>query len=265
MKGQQLLYSFLPGVTAAVLTTQPAVAEGVRVSSVQIASSPSVLTANDSQTLVADNTQTQLPENTAQVFPDSIDNADLSAINSESLVSNSNPVILTINTGITGAQTSSKDEVKIVSLSPNRDLIKRLKQNRLTSNQTQSNLASNQPELENTVVPVTNSFPSLAAAKKLKTQLPIALQSSVKGVGAASLLAANSCSLTSGNSTTLILAANCQQSNWRGKQLAQNSEPVPETTIPQPTLSQHQRQLPQPTLSQHQQQQHPMLYQFPNI
>jgi len=247
VKGQQLLYSFcfLPGVTAAVLTTQPSVAEEMKVSSVQLASSPSVLTANDSQTLVAGNTQTQLPENTAQVFPDATENADLSEINSDSFKSKKHPVILTENTGIVSEQKSPQDEVKIVSQSPNRELIQRLKQNRLTKNQKQSNLASSQPELVKTVVPVTDSFPGLAPAKNLKTQLPIALQASLKGAGAANLLAANSCSLQPGTSATLILATNCPQAHWSRKQLAQNSDPASETITPPATVD----SAPEPTIA----------------
>ncbi|MCF4966237.1 TolC family protein [Nostoc sp. CMAA1605] len=225
MKGQQLLYSFcfLPGVTAAVLATQPAVAEGVKVSSVQLASSPSVLTANDSQTLVADNAQTQLPKDRDSDFSQITEKSDLSEVNAADLSSKSNAVGLTENTGITNEQKSSQKEVKIVSLSPNRDWIQRLKQNRLTNNQKPSNLASNQLELVASVAPTTNSLSKLATAKNLKTQLPIALQASVKGAGAAQLLAANSCSLQPGTAATLILATNCPQSQWSGKQLAQNN------------------------------------------
>ncbi len=51
MKGQQLFYSFLPGVTAAVLTTQPAWANTV-IDGVQWESSPNVLTANHGQASV---------------------------------------------------------------------------------------------------------------------------------------------------------------------------------------------------------------------
>ena len=68
MKGQQLFYSFLPGVTAAVLTTQPAWASTMKVSGVQLASSPSVLTSTDSRTLVADKIHTQLPNTASKTF-----------------------------------------------------------------------------------------------------------------------------------------------------------------------------------------------------
>lgn len=55
MKGQQILFhSFLPGVTAAVLTTQSAWAGTVKVDEVKLVSSPSVLTATDVKTSVVD-------------------------------------------------------------------------------------------------------------------------------------------------------------------------------------------------------------------
>lgn len=47
MKGQRLFHGFLPGVTAAVLTTQPVWASTAKVSEVQLPSSPSVLTSTN--------------------------------------------------------------------------------------------------------------------------------------------------------------------------------------------------------------------------
>ncbi|BAZ67638.1 outer membrane efflux protein [Fischerella sp. NIES-4106] len=52
MKGQIILYSFLPGVTAAVLTTQPSWAQNVV--------NPSISTLNEGGNLVADNTRNQV-------------------------------------------------------------------------------------------------------------------------------------------------------------------------------------------------------------
>ncbi|QYX32496.1 TolC family protein [Sphaerospermopsis torques-reginae] len=55
MKGQQILFhSFLPGVTAAVLTTQSAWAGTVKVDEVKLVSSSSALTATDVKTSVVD-------------------------------------------------------------------------------------------------------------------------------------------------------------------------------------------------------------------
>ncbi|AFY49582.1 outer membrane protein [Nostoc sp. PCC 7524] len=241
MKGQQLFYSFLPGVTAAVLTTQPAVAQAMKVSSVQLASSPSVLTANDSQTLVGDNIQPQLPQTTAQVFPDIITNSDSSVVNSQILSSTSNPVILTDNTGIAKEQKFQKNEIKVVSLASQRNLVQKLKQQRLSSNQK----PSSEPELVKTVVPMTTSKSQLSANQTValsslqhsvpqqspKTQLPIAVQTAVKGAGAANLLAVNSCSLAQQNRTSLLVTSPaCSKSYLISQQVSQTTAPTGETT-----------------------------------
>lgn len=233
MKGQQLLYSFLPGVTAAVLTTQPpAVANSMQVSSVQLTSSPSVLTANDSQTLVANNVQTQLPTNTAQVFPDRIDNVDLSVTNSDSLIHASNSVILTDNTSFANELKSFQKQDKTVSVSPNRDLIRRLKQHQTSKNHTPTYVASSELKVVKTVAPVTTALENPTPAKNFQTQLPTDLQPTVSGVGKANLLVASSCGLAKGDGA-LMLATNCQASQWQNKQLAQNSESVtPTNTTP---------------------------------
>ena len=55
MKRQQLFHCFLPGVTAAVLTIQPAWATVIKVSELQLTSSPSVLISTDSGNLFTGN------------------------------------------------------------------------------------------------------------------------------------------------------------------------------------------------------------------
>lgn len=100
MKGQHLFYSFLPGVTAAVLTTQPAVAEAMKVSSVQLVPSSSVVATQNSQTLLVDKSQTQLPNATVQIFPDIIPTSGVTTPNLQFSSSHSHPIILTENTGI---------------------------------------------------------------------------------------------------------------------------------------------------------------------
>ncbi len=55
MKGQQLFHCFLPGVTVAVLTTQPAWANVIKVNESQLKSAPSVLVFTNSRNLFPDN------------------------------------------------------------------------------------------------------------------------------------------------------------------------------------------------------------------
>ncbi|MEA5577402.1 TolC family protein [Anabaena sp. UHCC 0451] len=59
MKGQQLFHSFLPSVTAAVLTTQSAWAGTVKVSEVKLVSSPTVLTTTYGKNPLVDSTNRQ--------------------------------------------------------------------------------------------------------------------------------------------------------------------------------------------------------------
>ena len=60
MKGQKIFHSFLPGVTVAVLTTQPAWAETVKVNGLQFNPTPSVLTSTYGGKLLSNNQQKQL-------------------------------------------------------------------------------------------------------------------------------------------------------------------------------------------------------------
>ncbi|WP_088242027.1 TolC family protein [Calothrix rhizosoleniae] len=60
MKGQQIFHSFLPGVTVAVLTTQPVWAETVNVNGLQLNPTPNVLTSTYGVKLLSNNKDKQL-------------------------------------------------------------------------------------------------------------------------------------------------------------------------------------------------------------
>ncbi len=81
MKGQQIFHSFLPGVTAAVLTTQPAWAVTVKVNGVQLASSPSVSTSTHGQTLIADIAHSQMLSTTGNSSPTMVHYPEWIALN----------------------------------------------------------------------------------------------------------------------------------------------------------------------------------------
>ncbi|MCZ2201126.1 TolC family protein [Cylindrospermopsis raciborskii] len=68
MKGQQLFHSFLPGVTAAVLTTQPAWAGTFKANDLKLVSSPVVSTATNPKVSVVENNW-QLTANTVDHAP----------------------------------------------------------------------------------------------------------------------------------------------------------------------------------------------------
>jgi len=239
VKGQHLFYSFLPGVTAAVLTTQPAVAEAMKVSSVQLVPSSSVVTTQNSQTLLVDKNQTQLPNATVQIFPDIIPTSGVTTPNLQFSSSHSHPVILTENTGIDREQKSRKDEVKNFPLKSKLTLSQRLKQKRFPSQQKQINSGITKPKLVTKVASATSTTllagqqtfsPSYiqnpAPQKKLQTQLPMVLQATANHVGAAKLLNISSCS-----------PQTCQLTKLTGQQIAQGNTTQDPTAAPVPEES----------------------------
>jgi outer membrane protein TolC len=89
VKGQYLFYSFLPGVTAAVLTTQTALA--TTVNGIPIASSSGVLTFPDSQTWLGANINTQMPDSKSP--GDLLSESQLTRLELHSSSSKNNPAI----------------------------------------------------------------------------------------------------------------------------------------------------------------------------
>ncbi|MBH8551983.1 TolC family protein [Nostocaceae cyanobacterium CENA357] len=244
MKGQQIFHSFLPSVTAAVLTTQPTLAGEMKVGGIQLASSPNVLTSVDSRTLVADNIiHTQLPNTTGNNFPDLVPDDGLTKPNFESLSSNSNPVILTRNTGVPVEQISQKDKGRFFSLTSTLNPSQQSKQSNFTSNKKQSNLGTSQQQSKTIIVPIftsetnsakkaTFSLSSLrqpvVPKKNLETQLPTVLQTAIRGVGAAKLLEVESCFQEKASLNSLLLSPKtCQHASQVGKIVAQSNIPDP--------------------------------------
>ncbi|WP_413172003.1 TolC family protein [Anabaena azotica] len=78
MKGQHLFHSFLPGVTAAVLTTQSAWANTPKVGEVKLVSTPSVLTATDGKPSVVDDINRQQHNTTVDNSPALVPTLDFS-------------------------------------------------------------------------------------------------------------------------------------------------------------------------------------------
>jgi outer membrane protein TolC len=114
VKGQYLFYSFLPSVTAAVLTSQPALARTV--SGLKLTSSPSALTFTQSRTWLADTINTQLPNNRTQIFPDIVPESGLNTLDLQFSSSNNNSDIFTTDTGINAEKNPEKQEGKFSHL-----------------------------------------------------------------------------------------------------------------------------------------------------
>ncbi|MEA5514495.1 TolC family protein [Nodularia sp. UHCC 0506] len=237
MKGQYLFYSFLPGVTAAVLTTQPALAGTV--SGIQLASSPSVLTSTDSRTWIADNINTQLPQSKKQIFPDIVPESELTILDLQSSSSQSNPVILTGNTGISiKKELSQKDEGKFSNLTQLLNAAQKSEPHDLKSNQTPSHVATSEQKLEKTVVSTVTSLPSsaqpasfsLSALRQPATQLSTVLPTAVRGAEVAKLLRAQSCSRAKQTNNTLVATSNCQSQHITRNLIAQSYPSPPNNT-----------------------------------
>jgi outer membrane protein TolC len=236
VKGQQIFHTFLPGVTAAVLTTQPAWAGTVKVSSVPQTSPPSVLTFTEGRNLVADNTNTQLLKPANQIFPDAVPNSGLNTFNVPTLTNNSNPVVLTGNTGVAMAQISQKKQGSSVNLTPTLNFSPTSQQRHSTRIQKTKKLASVLRRKSNNIVVNSatsqfSSIPTTAVSLSASQQPASVLSTVVKGTGAAKLLAVQSCSQEMGLSNTLFLnSRGCGQPKFTAQLTAQNNPLTPETT-----------------------------------
>ncbi|MCC5617518.1 TolC family protein [Nostoc sp. CHAB 5836] len=264
MKGQQLFfYSFLPGVTAAVLTTGPAWASTAKLTGVHLASSPSVLTSNYGQDLDVDTMNTQLPKGANVSVPSLVPAFGFSKLSVKPLSNNSTPVFTPGHTVVPIKQLLKKDKGRFFSLTPTSNPSQQLDVSRsVPNNQKQSNSSAYGQKSKRIVVPnytskspsVQKEILSLSSAQQPEvqkintvTQLETFLQSSATGKAAAKLLSAQRCPQELGKSKTDSLANLPQTSNTCLEQnatgpVAQSNTPIPadstptlpETVIPAP-------------------------------
>ncbi|MEH2242298.1 TolC family protein [Nostoc sp.] len=257
MKGQQLFYSFLPGVTAAVLTTQAAWAGTVKVTGVQVSSSPSVLTSTHGQDLVVDIMNTQLPNSADVSVPTLVSAFGFTKLSVKPLSNNNIPVFTAGNTVVPIKQVFKKDEGRFLSLTPTSNPFQQLAVSRSAqNNQKQSNSSAYGQKLKRIVVPnytskspsVQKEILSLSSAQQpvvqkinTVTQLQTFLQTSATGVGAAKLVSAQRCpqelqkSKTDSSAALLLTSSTCLQQNAIGR-VAQSNTPIPTDSTPIPTV-----------------------------
>ena len=116
MKGQQLFHCFLPGVTAAVLTTQPAWANVIQVSQLQLTSSPSVLISTNSGNSFTDNSlqpKSNVKSNPGLLPANYFSQGSIQPIGNHSL-----PVVVADNyLSIDGEKISKQDHSRFVGFS----------------------------------------------------------------------------------------------------------------------------------------------------
>ncbi|MEH2115882.1 TolC family protein [Nostoc sp.] len=253
MKGQQLFYSFLPGVTAAVLTTQPAWAGTAKLTGVQLASSPSVSTSTYGQHLAVDTINTQLLNSANVSVPTLVHTFGFTKLSVKPLSNSSIPVFTAENTVLP----MKKDEGRFLSLTPTSNPSQQPDVSHFAqSKQKQSNSDLNGQILKKRLVPNYTSKPasvqkeilSLSSAQQpvgqkinTVTQLQTFLQTSATGGGTAKLLSAQRCPQELGksktdSSTNLLLASStCLQQNAIGL-VAQSNTPIPTDSTPTPTV-----------------------------
>jgi outer membrane protein TolC len=262
VKGQQLFHSFLPGVTAAVLTTQPAWAGTVKVNGVQLASSGNVLTSIYGQNLVADDTNTQT-YTADQRFPSLLVSTHRNLLDAKPLTKplrhHSSPIIEAKNASSINSQIFRINQGRFYNPSPISDATQKLDINRSPdSDQEQNNSATSGQKLKNLVVPTTNSkIPSVRQnnflmssaqqptneKKNPDTQLQRLSQTANQNVEMGKLLEIPSCSQQEGKEKTaasayLHMNGTCQQTTAARDLLAQtNTQTVPGTVTPTPANS----------------------------
>ncbi|MFN6481680.1 MULTISPECIES: TolC family protein [unclassified Nostoc] len=248
MKGQQLFHSLLPGVTAAVLTTQPACAGTVKLTGVQLTSSPSVLTSTYGQDLVGGIVNTQLHNGANVSVPTLVPAFGFTKLSMKPLSNNSIPVFRAENTVVPIKQVLKKDEVRFLSLTPTSSSSQEADVSHFAqSDQKPSNSDLNGQKLKKILVPNYTSKPSsvqkeilsLSSAQQpvlqkinTATQLQTFLQTSVPGGGAAKLLSAQRCpqelqkSKTDSLANLLLASSTCLQQNPIGR-VAQSNTQIP--------------------------------------
>ncbi len=126
MKGQQIFHSFLPGVTVAVLTTQPAWAKTVKVNDLQLNATPSVLTSTYGGKLLSNNQEKPL----FQVSDRSMTGKEVppgtTIVRTEPSIHNNLGIQITGKTGIPVRKISGIGKNQIFDFTPNLSVIKDL-------------------------------------------------------------------------------------------------------------------------------------------
>ncbi|WP_375499643.1 TolC family protein [uncultured Nostoc sp.] len=257
MKGQQLFHSLLPGVTAAVLTTQPTWAGTVKLTGVRLASSPSVLTSTYGQDLVGGIVNTQLHYGANVSVPTLVPAFGFTKLSMKPLSNNSIPVFTAENTVVPIKQVLKKDKGRFFSLTATSNASQQLAVSRSAqNNQKNSNSSAYGQASKSIVVPNYTSKPSSVQKEILSlssaqqpvvqkintvTQSQTFLQTSAIGVGSAKLLSAQQCpqglgkSKTDSSAALLLISSTCSQQNAVGLRIAQSNTPIPTDSTPTPT------------------------------
>jgi len=266
VKGQLIFSSLLPGVTAAVLTTQPAWAETVKVTGVGLLASPSALTSTYEETSAALNINTQqLAPTVDNSFPapalSTVSTVGVMAARLNSVGSSSVGVVLTGKTGVPIRKVAGKVQGVLLSLKPNSkqsQLINKIRSATSTQKQNQPTIAAQ--ESENTIV---SNYTTSTAASSVQPKMPasseqpatqkknpdsglakVSATSTRSTVEVAKLLEqVESCPQLQGkgkgkvgrSASVLLRSSTCGQQNATRNQVAQAGSSTPAPTTPAPT------------------------------
>lgn len=220
MKGQQLFYSFLPGVTAVVLTSQPTWAESVNISELQPVASSSVLSFST-------DINRQLPNTARNSIPDVISAGGAIAV--KPLMSDRMQAI----TGYTGVPIGEKGIVSTwVAISDSQELASRI--DWASDKQKQSKKVTGFPNALTSPKPV-------PVKKKPQTKLPRVSQSTQNTNAANLLTQVQFCPQQPDNGKTAFFAYSlidlkaCEKKNSRANVVAQTRTPTKPKITPVPT------------------------------
>lgn len=263
MKGQYIFSSLLPGVTAAVLTTQPAWADTVKVTGVGLLASPSALTSTYEETSAALNINTQqlAAPTVYNSFPAPVSAVGLMASRLNSVGSSSVGVVLTGKTGVPIKKVAGKVQGVLLSLKPNskqNQLINKIRSATSTQKQNQPTIAAHKSE--NTIVP---NYTTSTAASSVQQKMPasseqpvtqkknpdsglakVSATSTRRTVEVAKLLEqVELCPQLQGkgknqvgrSASVLLRSSTCGQQNATKNQVAQADSSTPAPTTPVPT------------------------------
>ncbi len=241
MNGQQLFHSFLPSVTAAVLTTQPAWAGTVKVNGVEFASSPSVVSSTYDRSLAADMIDTQPNQTVSNNFSDRVTVPSWTKYSLKPVIHQNIPVMETGLTSHRRVLISSKDQGQLLSLTPSSNSAQQLDQNpnSAENNLKQTNLKSVEEKSQQIFVPTFSSTPNSVQPETLppsSSQQPV-VQTVVSGTGTARLLEMSNCpqeeekSKTSPSAALLVSSTTCFQKVAPREQVAQSNPPTTQPSV----------------------------------
>ncbi|KAB8315080.1 TolC family protein [Tolypothrix campylonemoides VB511288] len=263
MKGQHIFSSLLPGVTAAVLTTQPAWADTVKATGVGLLASPSALTSTYEETSVALNINTQqLVPTVDNSFPaPTLSGVGVMAARLNSVGSSSVGVVLAGKTGVPIRKVAGKVQGVLLSLKPNSkqsQLINKIRSATSTQKQNQPTIAAQ--ESENTIVsnnttstaassvqqntPASSGQPAtqkknpdsgLAKVSATSTRSTVEVAKLLEQMQLCPQLQGKGKNQVGRSASVLLRSSTCGQQNATRNQVAQAGSSTPAGTTPAPT------------------------------